>query len=340
MPSSLFFGSVRAIPKNANICKNRAPRTFTPSAKIKIPHSLEEVDSKLLGFGAELSEDHPGFYDDTYKRRRAAICDLARASPLTKGQIPRVDYTQEEQSVWATVMNEFQLLHQQHACASFLNSYPLFNFTPDTIPQLQDLSDILKRTTGWQIRPTAGLLHPRDFLAGLAFRCFHSTQYIRHHSRPSYTPEPDVIHECLGHVVMLTDPLFCDLVRHIGTASLGADEATIWKLTKIYWFTVEFGVVREGGENSHKAFGAGILSSYGEMKNMASGAAVFDAFDPFAPLPRMSYKDGYQKHYFVLNSFEEGAVRLREYCNHVQTMLPSDVREEVAEVLLSASASE
>lgn len=95
-------------------------------------------------------------------------------------------------------MQELQPLYQRHACEAFLRTYPLFGFTPDKVPQLQDLHDVLQRTSGWQIRPTAGLLHPRDFLAGLAFKCFHSTQYIRHPSKPSYTPEPDIIHEALG----------------------------------------------------------------------------------------------------------------------------------------------
>jgi phenylalanine-4-hydroxylase len=76
-------------------------------------------------------------------------------------------------------------------------------------------------------------MHPRDFLAGLAFRYFHSTQYMRHASKPMYTPEPDVVHELIGHVPMLADPAYCDMVQAIGQASLGADEKTIWHLTKV-----------------------------------------------------------------------------------------------------------
>jgi phenylalanine-4-hydroxylase len=112
--------------------------------------------------------------------------------------IPRVEYTPKETEVWAQCVRELEPLWQRHACAEFLKTYPLFNFSAEHVPQLQDLNDVLSRTTGWSIRPTAGLLHPRDFLAGLAFRCFHSTQYVRHHSKPSYTPEPDLVHEALG----------------------------------------------------------------------------------------------------------------------------------------------
>jgi len=142
--------------------------------------------------------------------------------------IATVEYTEEEKRVWSIVMEELEPLYRQNACSAFLRTYPHFNFSPTAVPQLQDLNETLQRTTGWQIRPTAGLLHPRDFLAGLAFKCFHSTQYMRHHSNPSYTPEPDIIHEALGHVPMLADPDFCDLVHHIGIASLGSDDKTIW----------------------------------------------------------------------------------------------------------------
>lgn len=271
-----------------------------------------------------------GYHDPAYKQRRVDIAQLAREHTVGH-PIPRVEYTQEEATVWAAVVQELQPLYNRHACGAFLRTLPMFNLSPTTVPQLEDVSAILKKTTGWQVRPTAGLLHPRDFLAGLAFKCFHSTQYIRHSSNPSYTPEPDLVHEVLGHVPMLADPAFCDLVHQIGIASLGADDATIWHLTKVYWYTVEFGLVREGGEV--KAFGAGVLSSFGEMQNMAQGDVELLPFDPFAKLPKMNYKDGFQKRYFVLDSFEDGAARLKEYCKHVRQQLPHEVRAEVEEVI-------
>jgi len=172
-----------------------------------------------------------GFHDPAYKQRRVDICNLAKTHSLGE-PIPRLEYTSEEHAVWSAVLKELEPLYERHACAAFLKALPAFNFTADEVPQLQDLSAVLQRTTGWQIRPTAGLLHPRDFLAGLAFRCFHSTQYMRHPSKPDYTPEPDLVHEVLGHVPMLADPAFCDLAHNIGVASLGADDKTIWHLTK------------------------------------------------------------------------------------------------------------
>mmetsp|Transcript_38559 Transcript_38559/g.122232 ORF Transcript_38559/g.122232 Transcript_38559/m.122232 type:complete len:261 (+) Transcript_38559:692-1474(+) len=247
--------------------------------------------------------------------RRMDIVGLARAH-VPGSPIPRVSYTPAEVATWSTALRRLTPLHDQHACKEWLRNAPLFGFREGDVPQLEDVSAVLKAATGFQIRPVAGLLHPRDFLAGLAFKTFHSTQYMRHHSNPMYTPEPDVIHELLGHVPMLADRDFAAMAHAIGVASLGATEKAIWHLTKVYWHTVEFGVVREGRQA--KAFGAGILSSYGEMEHMAHGGAVLKAFDPRAPQPKMSYKDGFQQHYFVLESFEEGARQLREFSEEVR----------------------
>lgn len=250
-------------------------------------------------------------------------CHGAISPPFSGQPIPRIEYTAKEREVWHEVWTKLEPLLRQHACKQYLESVDFFGFTADEIPQLEDMSAVLQQTTGFQIRPVAGLLHPRDFLNGLAFRTFHSTQYVRHESRPEYTPEPDIVHEMIGHVPMLAHPAFCDLVHAIGVASLGADESTIWHLTKCYWYTVEFGVVLEEGQ--HKAFGAGVLSSFGELLNMASGKPRFEAYDPFSKQPKMSYKDGYQTRYFVIDSFERGAQQLRDYCASLQKDLPSEV---------------
>jgi len=276
-----------------------------------IPTSIHDIDNgKILGFDHNLSEDHPGFKDEDYKQRRSWIAGLAR-DILPGDEIPRLEYRPEEVETWAKALEELEQLFPTHACKEFLDAIDKLDFRPDVVPQLQDVHQVLQETSGFAIRPVAGLLHPRDFLNGLAFKTFHSTQYMRHWSQPHYTPEPDLIHEIIGHIPMLTNKYYADMVQQIGLASLYATDKEIWHLTKVYWYTVEFGVVMEDEEI--KAFGAGVLSSYGELDHMRTGNPEFAPLDPWAKQPKMSYKDGFQKKYFVLNSFEEGSELLREY---------------------------
>jgi phenylalanine-4-hydroxylase len=134
----------------------------------------------------------------------------------------------------------------------------------DRVPQLQAVNERLAELTGFCVRPVAGLVPARDFYGALADRTFFATQYVRHHSVPFYTPEPDVIHELIGHVSMLGSDAFADLYELAGAASrrTTSDEALEF-FSRVFWFTIEFGVVWEDDEL--RAYGAGLLSSYGEL---------------------------------------------------------------------------
>jgi len=281
------------------------------------PQKISDLDlftHKVLAYGAELASDHPGFTDETYRIRRREITEIA--SNYRYGQeIPRINYLPEEIKTWGEVYTNLTRLFHTHACRQHAHVFPLLEqncgYGPNNIPQLQDVSNFLKQCTGWTLRPVSGLLSPRDFLNGLAFRVFHSTQYIRHHSKPLYTPEPDVCHELLGHVPLFADPAFADFSQEIGLASLGATDEDIEKLATCYWFTVEFGLCKEGSEV--RAFGAGLLSSFGELEYSLTDASEKRPFDPFQAALTKYPITQYQPLYFVAESFEHAKRQLREF---------------------------
>jgi phenylalanine-4-hydroxylase len=275
---------------------------------------LDKFANQILSYGSELDSEHPGFTDPVYRARRKECADIA-FNYKHGNPIPDVEYTAEEKGTWRTVYTTLKKLYKTHACYEHNHVFPLLEencgYGPDNIPQLQQISDFLRSVTGFQLRPVAGLLSSRDFLAGLAFRVFHSTQYIRHHTRPNYTPEPDICHELLGHVPLFADPAFAQFSQEIGLASLGASDEYIEKLATCYWFTVEFGMCRQDGEI--KAYGAGLLSSYGELEWCLSGGPDLRSFDPAVTGEQKYPITDHQPVYYVTESFEDAKQKMIDF---------------------------
>lgn len=275
---------------------------------------LDQFSNRILSYGHELDSDHPGFTDQVYRARRKLFADIAYN--YKHGQkIPEVEYTSEEIATWGSVFNQLTSLYPTHACEEFMNIFNLLRancgYSADNIPQLEVVSQFLKDCTGFSLRPVAGLLSPRDFLAGLAFRVFHSTQYIRHSSSPEYTPEPDVCHELLGHVPLFADHDFADFSQEIGLASLGASDEFIKKLSTCYWFTVEFGLCRQKGEL--KAFGAGLLSSFGELKYCLTNEPETRTFEPEKTALQEYPITTFQPIYYVADSFKDAKDKMSAF---------------------------
>jgi phenylalanine-4-hydroxylase len=214
-----------------------------------------------------LADDHPGAVDQEYRRRRNDLAALALAwQPGTPP--PTAGYTQTEHDVWRIVCRELHSLHETHACSLYLEGKQLLGLPEDRIPQLVEVNELLMPLTGFQYVPAAGLVELRQFYGSLADGIFHSTQYVRHHSVPLYTPEPDVLHEVFGHGNCLAHERFAALYRVAGEAvrRVQTPEALEF-VSKVFWFSLEFGVVRENG--SVRSYGAGLLSSYGEIQQVA-----------------------------------------------------------------------
>jgi phenylalanine-4-hydroxylase len=288
---------------------------------------LDRIANETLDAGTDLQSDHPGFSDPDYRERRALIDGLARRHQHGE-TLPRVDYTAAETATWGEVYRHLQDLQGRFACAEYLrilmDMERQCGYAADNIPQAADVSAFLHRRTGFRLRPVAGLLGSRNFLNGLAFRVFFSTQYIRHHSRPLYTPEPDVCHELIGHAPMFADPAFADFSQEIGLASLGASDTDIEKLARCYWHSVEFGLLREGGSN--RAYGAGLLSSFGELEYACADYRPagdseehpeLRSWDPFSACDQDFPITSYQPVYFVAESLHDAKERMRDYCERL-----------------------
>ncbi len=249
----------------------------------------------------ELDQDHPGFRDRTYRQRRDTIAQIAHGY-VEGHEVPAAPYTPEEDRVWREVLDVLLPLHADLAATPYLVAYKKLALPADRIPQLAEVNRDLRPGHGISMMPVAGLVSPAVFLTYLSRGIFLSTQYVRHHSKPFYTPEPDVIHELIGHASTFVDEGFVRLSRAFGDAMVAQpdDEARALKLIRAYWYTLEFGLVEEAGRP--KAYGAGLLSSVGELQRSQQGPHRPLDLDevgatPFDPTD-------YQSVYFVARSWD------------------------------------
>ncbi len=264
---------------------------------------MEEPDALVL-----LNPDHPGFRDPVYRARRNAIAQLAlehrEGTPP-----PLVSYTDQEHEVWRSVWEHLAPIHAAHAVKEWRSAAGRLDLDRKWVPQLSEVNE-LTRHPGIEMLPVAGLISAHGFLSALGRGVFRSTQYMRHHSMPLYTPEPDVIHELVGHATSFLAPEIVHLSRSFGEAALRADPITLQQIERVYWYTLEFGVALEGGDV--KAYGAGLLSSYGELGDLGRRAALLP-FD-LETMAATSYDPtDYQKVLFVAPGFQEMVRALEEW---------------------------
>ena len=254
----------------------------------------------------QLDPDHPGFRDSEYRARRNQNAQLAM-NYRPGDAIPDAPYTADEHRVWQTIWQALRPAHEKHACAEYLDAIKRLNFSDDRIPQLREVNEKVQAISGFRLEPVAGLVQPRVFLENLADGVFLCTQYIRHHSTPLYTPEPDVVHEIVGHGVTLACPQLAELNRLFGQAVKRTPSAdALEHLSRIYWFTIEFGALRENG--SLKAYGTGLLSSAGELEEMQEAelrpfdleAASSERYDPTHFQPVLFRADSFKRMYETL----------------------------------------
>jgi phenylalanine-4-hydroxylase len=259
----------------------------------------------------QLDPDHPGFRDADYRARRNRIARIAlQYEP--GAPVPDAPYSEEEHALWRSIRDALEPAHRAYACAEYLEAARRLDLPRASIPQLGEVSERVRAISGFRLEPVAGLVAPRVFLESLADGVFLCTQYIRHHSTPFYTPEPDVVHEVLGHALTLASPRLAELNRLFGRAVRRTTRAgELERLSRVYWFTIEFGALREGGEV--KAYGTGLLSSAGELEAMRGAElraldieeASHAEYDPTRFQPTLFCADSFDAMYDALKSFLE-----------------------------------
>ncbi|MSR32186.1 MAG: hypothetical protein EXR99_11835 [Gemmataceae bacterium] len=277
--------------KDRAIIEYGAP--IDPKVMIEPPDAME----------LELEAGHPGLGDPSYVPRRKHLFTLCRKHRLENLGPPVIHYLPEETGIWRQVSSKLDELHIQHACSIYLQAKEALGISAMEIPQLRDLSLRLERETNMRLVPAEGPLPYRTFYSYIAGRGFPVTQFMRHGSHPEFTPEPDMIHDCLGHVPPLMNHDYAEVLHLIGKAAFTtADPIQVLNLKRFSWFSIEFGLIEEAG--GIKVFGAGILSSTGEIPFSLFSKEV--ARKPFvtAEVIETDYDPSrMQDHLFVIPSF-------------------------------------
>ena len=276
-----------------------------PNFPIKLSE-LDDMSIELQSPGDGLNEDHPGFKDAEYKKRRDQIAKSSIGYKMLE-PIPRIDYTPQETELWHKIYTALRPKLFEHGCEPYVKNLELLEsekiFSPDMIPQLDDINNYLQKKTNWRIKPVNGILSQREYLNCLAFRTFPSTQYLRHHTKPFYTPEPDIVHEFIGHVPNFSDPTFCEISQKIGILSLGASDRLVKLIGAVYWFTIEFGLCKEN--NKMKFYGAGVASSLDEIENYLNCDKIYklDLEKDYPPVDFVV--QDVQPFYYYIEKFDE-----------------------------------
>ena len=214
-------------------------------------------------------------------------------------------YTAEEHATWDTLFARQSRLLPGRASEAYLRGLDVLKLSRPGIPDFEELSERLMALTGWQVVAVPGLVPDAVFFDHMANRRFVAGNFIRRPDQLDYLQEPDVFHDVFGHVPMLADPVFADYLAAYGRGgqrALGMDALTY--LGRLYWYTVEFGLVREDGDL--RIYGAGIVSSYSESRFALEDPSPNRIGFDLARVMRTEYRiDDFQQNYFVIPSFEE-----------------------------------
>jgi len=214
-------------------------------------------------------------------------------------------YTPEQHAVWQELVGRRLPQLREHACAEYLVGFEQIGLREDRLPELAAVSARLAPRTGWSSTPVSGFLPADAFFEMLAARMFPTTTWLRSRESMDYTPEPDIFHDVFGHVPMHAHPVFADFLEHYGKvcASVIDRPEALERLGRLFWFTVEFGLIRQRGEI--KVYGSGLISSHGECTRVLAGGCEIRNFDLEAVMNQEMQTSEMQPVLYAVESFEE-----------------------------------
>ena len=214
-------------------------------------------------------------------------------------------YTEEEDQIWSELYARQMEILPGRAASAYLKNLDRLGLPKDKVPQLPHVSEVLRENTGWEVAPVPALIPFTKFFNLLANKKFPAATFIRSREEMEYLQEPDIFHEVFGHCPLLLDEGFAAFSHAYGLAGASARKEDHAMLARLYWFTVEFGLIQRP-ERPLKAYGAGLCSSIGEVKYaLESDIPIRKPFDPIEAL-RTPYRiDIYQTVYFVIQSSDE-----------------------------------
>ena len=213
-------------------------------------------------------------------------------------------YTQEQHETWAELVSRRMPQLAKHAAEEYLEGFAIIGLRADRLPNLADISLRLGPRTGWNTVPVSGFMPGPAFFEMLSLRQFPTTTWLRKRDSLEYTPEPDIFHDVFGHVPMHAHPVFADFLAHYGQLCAGIqDEAILERIGRLFWYTVEFGLIRQHGRV--KVYGSGLISSNGECTNVLEGRCQVRDFSLEAVLNTPVQVDQMHKVLFAIESFEQ-----------------------------------
>ena len=214
---------------------------------------------------------------DTATRSTTLAETLHAAAPFLIEQ-DWAAYTADQHALWGELVQRRLPQLERHACREYLDGFKQIGLRADELPQLSSVSARLEPRTGWRSTAVSGFLPTDAFFEMLAARRFPTTTWLRSRESMEYTPEPDIFHDVFGHVPMHADPVFGAFLEQYGKVSAALREpAALERMGRLFWFTVEFGLIRQDGEV--KVYGSGLISSHGECTRVLAGGCEVRDFD-------------------------------------------------------------